>query len=139
MARRISAKHRVPGNPLAGVLRQQAQQARAVSRRSAPAPGPQGEAGEAGPRGEPGAPGVGATAVVVLTSDAAGLVAWTFPERLATPPVVTAVPVAAEGAVLVAVAAVTEAAVTLRVLRQSATTHLFTAAPGVEVHVAVYA
>lgn len=62
MADRTSAKHRVMGSPLAGILRQQAQQVRSTTRRSASIPGATGAPGPAGAQGQPGATGpAGAT------------------------------------------------------------------------------
>lgn len=57
MGTRSSPDKRFPGNPLAGVLRQQAQQTRSTTRRTVAIPGPQGETGVAGPPGERGVPG----------------------------------------------------------------------------------
>ena len=97
MAVRNTAARRIPGDPLAGVLRQTARMARRPSKRATPVPGPQGEQGEAGPAGPPGAPAEGyvASAVATLVTDASGVATWTFPEMEGEPSIVaTAVGVA---------------------------------------------
>lgn len=102
MAVRRSATRRIPGNPLAGILRQTARNARSTTRRAVAVPGPQGEQGL---QGDPGPPGDGGTAVAaILTTDADGVAAWTFPE-MPDAPVVTAV-AAALAPVVITVAAV---------------------------------
>lgn len=148
MASRSSPRHRVPGNPLAGVLRATAQQSRSTTRRAAKgaagpagatgATGPPGEAGPTGATGAAGATGPGATAVAVLTTGATGLATWTFPEPLPNAPVVTATVVASSTTCIVSLVSVTATAATVRVLRQNTTSHLFAVASGVKVHVAAH-
>lgn len=82
MVIRSSAPRNIPGNPLAGVLRQTARNARSTTRRTVSVAGPQGEAGVAG------TPGTGAVAVAVLTTDEYGAVQWTFPAVAGQPVIV---------------------------------------------------
>lgn len=77
MAVRNTAARRIPGDPLAGVLRQTARLARR-STRSTPVAGPPGPPGDPGPPG-PAAPGLTATAVATLMTDDEGVATWAFP------------------------------------------------------------
>lgn len=96
---------RIPGNPLAGVLRATARAARSTTRRSVAIPGPEGPQGEPGPTG-PAAPGVAAHATAVLETDSEGVAAWTYPETADVPVIIATT--AGFLPVLVTVAEVTE-------------------------------
>lgn len=103
MAVRRSATRRIPGNPLAGILRQTARNARSTTRRTVSVPGP---AGEPGLQGEPGLPGEAATSVAaVLVTDKDGVAAWSFPE-MSVAPVIAATVADVVAPVLVTVATV---------------------------------
>ena len=70
MAIRNTASRRIPGDPLAGLLRETAR----VARRSSRAPS---VAGPPGPQGEPGSDA--ATTVATLVTGPDGTATWTFP------------------------------------------------------------
>jgi collagen triple helix repeat protein len=136
MAKRTSAKHRVPGSPLAGVLRAQAQQTRSTTRRAVSVAGPAGASGVAGPAGPPGDTGpagppgetgamgpsgprgVGAVAATqALRADEDGLVTWVFPVPVSATAVISALPVASTYPYTVSVLSQTALQVVLKVQR----------------------
>jgi hypothetical protein len=168
MANRTSARYKVPGSPLAGVLRQQVQQTRSTTRRGVSVPGPQGAQGTPGPPGEdglpggpgpagppgpqgnpgpegaqgppgpPGAPGSVAQ-VVSLTTSADGTIRWTFPvPYTGNPPIVVATPLAETSIRLATTFQLTTTGVSVRVLRQNTTTGMFAQEAGADVHVVAY-
>lgn len=151
MARRGGGAWRVPGNPMAGVMRDAARQARKGGRRPAargqqadaePWPTP-AEASEAVPLPMPW-PVLPAPLATIAVTDASGHASWTYSEPFATVPVLTATVQdvgALDGAVVFAV--IEEAdhtAVTVRVWRTRPVSADLGAAlvapagPGVEVH-----
>lgn len=140
MGSRTSPARSIPGNPLAGVLRATARQARAAGGRGRPGPpGPAGADGEQGPTGPPGPagadgaagvqgpagppgatgppgpPGVSGAVAAVLTVNASGVTAWTFPSAFSAPPVVVATAVSADLPLVVTVSGVTATQATVTV------------------------
>lgn len=163
MGRRTSARFTVPGNPLAGVLRQQARAARQATYKAATgvraasrtdgADGAQGEAGAAGPAGPPGPQGeagaAGATGPegpagpvnmrrATLTATATGVVTWTFTVPLDSVPVVVATPVAVATPMSVTVVTAAATGVTLKVTKWNPGSGSFVNAAGAQVHVAAF-
>lgn len=126
MAVRGSAVRRgVPGEPMAGLLRDLGRQVRVKAGQRGPAgpPGPRGERGAPGPAGPPGPVGpVGpAPSAAVVVTGADGRATWTFPVPFAAAPVVSVTPVdlspGDETTVSAAVEEVTAGWVTVRVWR----------------------
>lgn len=131
MATRGNAAWRVPGDPMAGVLREAARRTRQATGQTGPrgpkgdpgadgAPGPPGERGE---QGEAGAPAPGNLQGARLTTDADGRVTWTFPSAYSAVPVVTASAVGSV-AVFTHVESVSATAVTVRAWRNDLTRFL---------------
>lgn len=122
MASRGSAARRIPGSPLAGIVRDLNRRTRQASRTPG-RPGPAGEQGAPGPAGPHGPAGpagpavrTGGVAAGVVVTGRDGRATWHLPAGTAAPPVVTAVPVSPGGGALVAVLEqVTTASVTVRV------------------------
>jgi hypothetical protein len=150
MATRNSARYRVPGSPLAGVLRQAAQQTRSTTRRAVAVAGPPGADGVAGPPGGPGpagqrgATGVAGTAGAGVawfgdaTANASGVAILTFDPPLDAPPIVTATHVASATVALVTVAHVSTTSATLQLWKWDASAKTFVASGGGVVHAAAY-
>ncbi|QBZ73517.1 hypothetical protein SEA_MISCHIEF19_32 [Streptomyces phage Mischief19] len=156
MAQRSSAARRLPGNPLGGVLRATAQQARSTTRRSpgqvgaagvagpagpqgvAGPPGATGPAGATGPMGPQGPRGVGAVAAdSTLRADADGIVTWEFPTPFKTLPVVSALPVASTYPYTVSITSLTVAQAVFVVQRYRGGT--FEPGDGTRLHLVAYA
>lgn len=149
MATRNSARHRVLGSPLAGVLRQAAQQTRSTTRRSVAVAGPSGDAGAdgatgkagtVGPQGPVGATGVAGRGVAAFgqtKANASGVATFTFDPPLGVAPYVTATPVAAATVVIATVSSVSTARVLIKLWKWDTATGTFVAATGI-VHVAAY-
>lgn len=91
MGNRTSDRRRVPGNPLAGVLRSTARAARSPRRRAAPVIPPPVAETPVPPQAQQ--PKLMAT---VVRCDGDGRASWTFPTPLRTAPVVTTTAVASE-------------------------------------------
>lgn len=99
MALRGGPTRRLPGNPLAGVLRDMERQSRRTTRSTGRRPaqqaapeageGRRGPRGPAGPAGQPGPPSTAAT--VAVTGDD-GRVRWEFPAPYPAAPVLGALP-----------------------------------------------
>lgn len=158
MARRTSAKLSVPGNPLAGVLRQVVLQSRSTTRRSVSVPGsagpagpagatgaagatgPAGAAGPPGPAGAAGPAGAGAVATAKLVSNATGDITWTYPAPFATVPTLSATVLTTATSVPTVAFIVTAglATATFKVMRQDAATHLFNPLSGATVHLVAF-
>ena len=155
MANRVSPGRRIPGNPLAGIVRAQTQQARSTTRRApgqpgatgatGPAgpqgvPGPtgaEGQAGPAGPKGATGAKGVGAVAATsALRSDAAGNVSWVYGVPLTATPVINATVVASTYPYSVTIVSATATSAVLRVQRFTGGT--FVPWEGIRLHLVAY-
>lgn len=150
MAQRNSARFRVPGSPLSGVLRQVARQSRSTARRSVATGGPQGatgvadESGPTGAREEPAATGAtDATGPSVarfgqVTANASGVAVWTFSPALPAAPFVVATPVASATVLLATVAAVSTTSATVQIWKWDAPTKTFVAGGGGICHVSAY-
>lgn len=124
MGIRSSPLRQVPGNPLAGVLRQTARKARSTSRRSS-VPGPPGPPGPAGPA-------VAAPVIAtVLTTGETGVASLTF-EPLQANAVVAVTPVGVAAVVTVAEASATS--VTLQAWLPDGVT----SAPSQDLHVVIF-
>lgn len=152
MGRRTSARFTVPGNPLAGVLRQQARAARQATykaaigvRAASGADDAQGETGATGPAGPPGPAGAtgpeGPAGSVnmrraTLTASVTGAVTWTFTVPLDSVPVVVATPVAVATPMSVTVVTADATGATLKVTKWSGTA--WVDAGGAQVHVAAF-
>lgn len=155
MANRNSPQRRIPGNPLAGIVRAQAQQARSTTRRApgqtgaAGATGEPGPAGPAGPQGADGVPGlqgatgpagprgVGAVAASsALRSDAAGNVSWVYGVPLTATPVINATVVASTYPYSVTIVSADAVSAVLRV--QRFTGGAFVPWEGIRLHLVAY-
>lgn len=103
MATRNTPSRLIPGQPLAGILRRTAYEARRTTRRAQAAatgvagdcncpPGPEGPTGPQGPQGTPGSAGILATELI--TTGPAGTFTWNYGPFTANP-VITATVVSA--------------------------------------------
>lgn len=109
MGQRTSDPRRIPGNPLAGVLRSTARAARTPRRRIAPViASPVVEAPAPPPVPQP------RLLAAVVACDGEGRASWTFPAQLRNAPVVTATAVA-QGPALVMIESLDERGVILLV------------------------
>lgn len=129
MASRGSPARRVPGNALAGVLRDNARRARSTTVRGSRVPGP---AGAPGADGTAGATGVAQTAQLV--SAVGGSITWTFATPFATPPAVVATAGSGTLVTVCTIASTSATAVAVRVWQQAVAGGAFALTAGVVVN-----